>query len=62
MKKVKTNYLLDLYMDNCGYWNAEMYNIPGGYYHTQSFLYYPKNEVLWLLRNKYDCTCPHDAY
>lgn len=36
-------------------YHAVLYNRLGGYYKDQCFWYYNKKEVLWKLRNEYDC-------
>lgn len=33
-----------------------------GHYRKMRFFDYPKKEVIWLLRNKYNVSVPHEYY
>lgn len=47
-------------IDGC--YMAYVYNPIGGYSKIYRFLYYTKKEALYLLRHKYNVTCPHGTY
>ena len=58
---MKRNELIYLVYDH-GYYVAHMYDKQENRYHTFSFLYYTKKEVLYKLRHEHDCTCAHGTY